>query len=61
MPTPNIDAIIQIANSIYNTDFREKGRSLINLGIEGMTKEEILHYFETGEKSLTKRGALNET
>lgn len=58
VPTPNIDAIIQIANSIYNTDFREKGRSLINLGIEGMTKEEILHYFETGEKSLTKRGGI---
>lgn len=53
--TPNIDAIIELASSIYKIDFRITGRSLKNLGIDGMSKEEILQYFETGlniERSL---------
>jgi len=48
--TPAIDAVITIACAIYHADFRAEGRSLKNLGIEGMTKDEILHYFETGVK-----------
>ncbi len=46
--TPNIDAVIEIASSIYKTNFRETGRSLKNLGINGMFKEDILQYFKTG-------------
>ena len=48
--TPNIDAIITLTSSIYDHDFRYEGRSAKNLGIEGMTKEQVAHYFETGEK-----------
>lgn len=48
--TPNIDSIIEILSSIYKTDFRKNGRSLINLGIDGMSKEKILQYFKTGKK-----------
>jgi opine dehydrogenase len=47
--TPNIDAIIDISSSIYKIDFRESGRSLKNLGLEGMSKKAILEYFESGE------------
>lgn len=48
--TPNINAIITLTSSIYDHDFRYEGRSAKNLGIEGMTKEQVAHYFETGEK-----------
>ena len=46
--TPNIDAVITLACSIYGKDFRTEGRSLENLGLAGMTKDQICHYFETG-------------
>ncbi|MEA4934588.1 MAG: NAD/NADP octopine/nopaline dehydrogenase family protein [Lawsonibacter sp.] len=50
VPTPNIDAVIQLTSSIYQTDFRSEGRNAANLGLEGMTKEQVAHYFETGER-----------
>lgn len=50
VPTPNIDAVIQLTSSIYQTDFRSQGRCAANLGIEGMTREQVAHYFETGER-----------
>ena len=50
VPTPNIDAVIQLTSSIYQTDFRSKGRCAANLGLDGMTKEQVAHYFETGER-----------
>ena len=46
----NIDAVIQLTSSIYQTDFRSKGRCAANLGLDGMTKEQVAHYFETGER-----------
>lgn len=46
--TPNIDAVIQLACSIYDRDFRTEGRNAKRLGIEGMSKEQIAQYFETG-------------
>lgn len=45
---PNINAVITLACSIYGRDFRAEGRSLKNLGLIGMNKEEICHFFETG-------------
>lgn len=50
VPTPNIDAVIQLTSSIYEHDFRAEGRCAKNLGIEGLSKEQIIHYLETGEK-----------
>ena len=50
VPTPNIDAVIQLTSAIYQTDFRSQGRCAANLGLEGMTKEQVAHYFETGER-----------
>ena len=46
--TPNIDAVIQLTCAIYERDFRAEGRNAKKLGIEGMSKEQVAHYFETG-------------
>jgi opine dehydrogenase len=48
--TPNIDAIITILSTVYERDFRKEGRNLENLGINNMDKEELILYFETGER-----------
>lgn len=48
--TPNIDAVIQLTSTIYETDFRKDGRSAENMGILGMDKGQVAHFFETGLK-----------
>ena len=50
VPTPNIDAVVQLTSSIYQRDFRVEGRCARALGIEGMSKEQVTHFFETGER-----------
>lgn len=50
VPTPNIDAVIQLTSTIYKRDFRAEGRSAKNMGIEGMTLGQVAHYFQTGER-----------
>lgn len=50
VPTPNIDAVIQLTSTIYRRDFRTQGRNAKNLGLDGMTKEEVARFFDTGEK-----------
>jgi len=50
VPTPNMDAVIQLTSTIYQRDFRTEGRSAANMGIAGMTLEQVAHYFETGER-----------
>ena len=52
VPTPNIDAVIQLTSTIYCTDFRTQGRCAKNIGLDGMSKEQVAHFFETGEKSI---------
>lgn len=46
--TPNIDAVIQLTSTIYGRDFRAEGRNSKNLGLEGMSMEQVIHLFETG-------------
>lgn len=48
--TPNIDAVIQLTSTIYRRDFRAQGRNAKNLGLDGMIKEEVARFFDTGEK-----------
>ena len=48
VPTPNIDAVIQLTSAIYGRDFRAEGRCAKNLGLEGMTRDQVARYFETG-------------
>ena len=50
VPTPNIDAVIQLTGAIYNRDFRKEGRSAESLGLQGMTLEQVARYFEIGKK-----------
>lgn len=49
VPTPNIDSVIQLTSTIYARDFRTEGRNAKKLGLEGMNKEQIACYFETGK------------
>jgi opine dehydrogenase len=42
VPTPHIDAVINIANGLTKRDFFKEGRNLRNLGLEGKNVSEIL-------------------
>jgi opine dehydrogenase len=44
VPTPLIDSIITIGSNVCDTDFWAIGRTLDKLGIDNMTKEEIISY-----------------
>ncbi|MGI5963748.1 MAG: NAD/NADP octopine/nopaline dehydrogenase family protein [Lawsonibacter sp.] len=50
VPTPNIDAVIQLTSAIYNRDFRGEGRNADHMGLTGLSKDQVAHYFETGER-----------
>ena len=50
VPVPNMDAVIQLTSTVSGRDFRKEGRNAANLGIEGMSRDQVAHYFETGEK-----------
>ena len=47
IPTPIIDSIIHLGSGICEIDFW-KGRTLQDLGLAGMTKEEIMRYLQDG-------------
>jgi opine dehydrogenase len=42
VPTPHIDAVINIAGGLTKRNFFEEGRSLRNLGLEGKSVAQIL-------------------
>lgn len=42
--TPLLESMIHICEGLLNMDLHTHGRSLANLGLEGMSKEEILNY-----------------
>lgn len=44
VPTPSIDAIVDLACAMCRIDFRKHGRTLEVLGLDGMTAEEMLRY-----------------
>jgi opine dehydrogenase len=46
--TPTIDALIELASLISQTDYRQTGWTLERMGIRGMTLGEILKYVEQG-------------
>ena len=45
---PVIDSMITIGSALLGYDCWKKGHSLQDLGIEGMTKERLKEYLETG-------------
>ena len=46
--TPLLESMIKICEALLNMDLHTNGRSLKNLGIEGMTREEILYFVTNG-------------
>lgn len=42
--TPAIDSIIDLASAIVKVDFRQEGRNLYNLGLHGMSAEEMIDF-----------------
>ena len=50
IPTPTIDAVISLYNIIHETDWRERGSTVKDLGLEGMDLESIKKYVKTGKK-----------
>ncbi|MBW7959426.1 MAG: NAD/NADP octopine/nopaline dehydrogenase family protein [Candidatus Promineofilum sp.] len=49
VPTPTADAIIQIASAVHRVDYRAHGRTMKQLGLDQMSREELLRYLQTGE------------
>ncbi len=50
IPTPNCDALIQICNAIFQTDFWEDARTLETMGLAHLDAKGLLHFVETGER-----------
>lgn len=44
VPMPLHEALLNIVSALLNVDFKSKGRTLANLGLENKTKEEIIEY-----------------
>jgi hypothetical protein len=42
--------IAKLGQMILGEDFFAKGRTLANLGLERLTRDQFEHYLETGEK-----------
>ena len=50
VPTPATDAIIHLAELITGKDYWREGITVKELGLAGLTAEEIVHYVNTGKK-----------
>jgi opine dehydrogenase len=50
VPTPVSDSLNSVFCVLEETNFWSEGRTLERLGIEGMNREALLHYVETGER-----------
>ncbi len=49
VPTPTVDAIIQLAGLMNDTDYWPMGRTVEKLGIAQMTPDELHHFLREGE------------
>ena len=50
LKTRVIDSLIDIANSIFKKDFRESGRNLSRLGLDGLDLSQIRNILIKGKK-----------
>jgi opine dehydrogenase len=48
--TPLIDAVISLSSIINQTDYMKEGLSLKHLGIDGLTRDALNRFLETGER-----------
>jgi opine dehydrogenase len=46
--TPTIEMVINLANLVFKTDFRETGRTVESLGIKGLNSKQILNLVNIG-------------
>lgn len=51
VPTPVNDAIATILSVVEEKDFWALGRTVETMGIAGLSREALLHYLETGERT----------
>jgi len=49
IPTPAIDSVITLGSIISESDFWKTGRTLKSLGLDGMTKEQLVKFITNGE------------
>jgi len=47
---PVIEAMIKLGSIICERDFLKEGRSLGKMGLEGMSKEQMVHYLKEGTR-----------
>ena len=57
VPTPSIDAIVDLACAMCRIDFRKHGRTLEVLGLDGMTADEMTALRE--RRAARRRGAAH--
>lgn len=50
VPMPMTNSCIDIYNVIHETDWREQGLTAEDMGVAGMSKEQLVKYVRTGEK-----------
>jgi opine dehydrogenase len=48
VPTPGMDAIIQMASMANGVDYRKTGRNVMNLGLAGLDTKKIVQYVAPG-------------
>lgn len=48
--TPIMDSLITLGSGLMETDCWQTGRKLSDLGIDGMSREQLLAFLETGER-----------
>ncbi|MFW9889977.1 MAG: NAD/NADP octopine/nopaline dehydrogenase family protein [Candidatus Thorarchaeota archaeon] len=51
LKTPTIDSVINIACHLYDRDFWSEGRSLSDMGLDGMIPSEVVEFVEMGRLS----------
>lgn len=49
--THNINAVIELASRITNTNFKQCGRTLENCGVSGMNMDELISFIQNGEEA----------
>ncbi|QEK13560.1 NADP transhydrogenase subunit alpha [Crassaminicella thermophila] len=49
--TPTIDSIIHLASILHNADYYKSGRKVIDMGLEGLSVEEIRRFVINGQVS----------
>jgi opine dehydrogenase len=51
VPMPTYETMIHLASVVNETDFYAHGRTLENLGLSGLSLEELKRYFLIGKRS----------